>query len=98
MVTENIHPDKIERPDQEDQDKQFNIIVNGRSKAVLTDELTFDEVVKLAFDSPPTGADVMFTVTYRNGGGRPLEGSLVRGGLVKVQDGTVFNVTATDKS
>ena len=95
MSTQNVQRDQTERPDQ---GKQFDIIVNGRERTVPSDELTFDEIVKLAFDPPPTGPNIMFSVTYRNGGGRPPEGSLAPGGTVKVQEGTVFNVTATAKS
>ena len=95
MATENVRRDQVERPED---DKQFDIVVNGRPKTVPSDELTFDEVVQLAFDPVPTGPYIMFAVTYRNGGGRPVEGSLVQGEHAKVKDGTVFNVTATDKS
>jgi hypothetical protein len=95
MAAENVHGDQVDRPGD---DKQFDIVVNGRPKAVPSDELTFDEVLSLAFDPVPTGPNMMFAVTYWNGGGRPPEGTLVHGGRVKIQDGTVFNVTATDKS
>jgi hypothetical protein len=79
--------------------KSITIIVNGREKTVTQDELTFDEVVKLAFDNPPYGPNTLFTITYRKGGNehRP-EGHLVEGETVKVKKGTIFNVTATDKS
>lgn len=80
------------------QDKGFSIIINGREKTVEKEELTFDEVVALAFDDPPTGEFICFTITYRRAGGRKPEGTLVEGKSVKVKDGTIFNVTATDKS
>jgi len=82
-----------------DREKSITIIVNGREKKVTKNELTFDEVVKLAFEKPPYGANTLFTITYRKGGNpnRP-EGHLVEGGTVKVKKGTIFNVTATDKS
>ena len=80
-------------------EKSIAIIVNGRERTVAKDDLTFDEVVRLAFDNPPYGANTLFTITYRKGGNdhRP-EGHLVEGGSVKVKKGTIFNVTATDKS
>lgn len=80
-------------------EKSITIIVNGREKTVTKGELTFDEVVKLAFDNPPYGDNTLFTITYRKGGNehRP-EGHLVEGEAVKVKKGTIFNVTATDKS
>lgn len=82
-----------------DRKKTITIIVNGREKTVEKGELTFNEIVKLAFDNPPYGTNTLFTITYRKGGNehRP-EGHLVEGGTVKVKKGTIFNVTATDKS
>lgn len=79
----------------------FFIIVNGREKTRddLDDrDLTFEEVVQLAFDSPPTGAQVMFSVTYRHGSPQHPTGTLVAGQSIKARKGMHFNVTATDKS
>ncbi len=81
-----------------DHNKEFTIIVNGREKKVTTKEISFDEVVALAFNPPPTGENIIFTVTYRKGDRDKPEGTLVEGGMVKVKDGMIFNVTATDKS
>ncbi|MGB7220080.1 MAG: multiubiquitin domain-containing protein [Vicinamibacterales bacterium] len=79
-------------------DKEFTIIVNGRQKMVTAKEMSFADIVALAFDNPPTGPNIVFTVTYRKGEGDKPEGTLVPGGTVKIKDGMVFNVTATDKS
>lgn len=75
------------------------IIVNGRPKMVAGKEVTFDQVVKLAFENPPHGADTIFSVTYRKGGNehRP-EGVMVEGDTVKIKKGTTFNVSATNRS
>ena len=87
----------------EDKDT-VTIVVNGREKVMPSSELSsdgeisFEQVVSLAFDPPPSGPDIVFTVSYRNGGGRPPDGRLVAGRSVKVHDGTVFNVSFTDKS
>ena len=78
--------------------KDYTIIVNGRQKVVHKQELSFDEVVKLAFENPPTGPNVIITVTYTGAAGPKPDGTLARGGHVKIKDGTVFNVSATDKS
>lgn len=80
------------------QSKEVTIIVNGREKVVEKGELTFDQVVALAFDDPPTGEFICFTITYRRGQGNKPEGTLAEGESVKVKDGMIFNVTATDKS
>lgn len=82
-----------------DESKDITIIVNGREKTVLkNDDLTFNELVVLAFDNPPSGENIVFTITYRKGHGNKPEGSLAEGESVKAKDGMIFNVTPTDKS
>lgn len=78
--------------------RDFVIIVNGQKKTVTTKTVTFDEIVKLAFPTPPTGANILYTVSYEDGPKVNPQGSLKEGGTVKVKDGMIFNVTATDKS
>lgn len=78
--------------------KEFTIIVNGRQKVVTAKELSFAEVVVLGFDNPPTGPNIVFTVTYTRGEGNKPGGTLVEGETVKIKEGMIFNVTATDKS
>lgn len=79
-------------------DKDITIVVNGREKIVAGKELSFAQLVALAFDTPPTGENIVFTITYRRGHGDKPEGSLVEGETVKIKKGMIFNVTATDKS
>jgi hypothetical protein len=79
-------------------DKQVTIIVNGTQKSVAKDDLTYDEVVYLAFESPPYGENTLFTITYRRGQGNKPEEILAPGETVKVKEGMIFDVTATDKS
>jgi len=78
--------------------KEFTVIVNGREHKVATDVLSFADVVKLAFPNPPTGENVMFTITYRNADSDKREGTLVEGKTVTIKNGTIFNVTATTRS
>jgi hypothetical protein len=79
--------------------KDVTIIVNGRQRTVAKNsELTVAQVVALAFDTPPTGENVEFTITYRKGHSERPEGSMSGNDTVKVKEGMVFNVTATDKS
>lgn len=80
-----------------DRKHEVTIVVNGRQRAVDEREITFDEVVKLAFDNPPTGENVVFSVTYRRAEGNK-SGTLEEGGTIKVKEGMIFDVTATDKS
>lgn len=78
--------------------KMFTIIVNGRERTVDTDELSIEDVLKLAFDPVPSGPNWEFTVSYRRGEGKKHEGSLQPGETVRVKDGMIFVATATDKS
>lgn len=80
-------------------EKTRTIVVNGRAKSWGDSEISFDQVVKLAFETPPTGADMIFSITYRKGGNehRP-EGVMVEGDTIKVKEGTTFNVSATNRS
>lgn len=77
---------------------QVIITVNTKPFDVAKDEISFEEVVALAFGAVPPGDNVAFTVTYRRGRGNKPSGSLVEGATVKVKDGMIFNVTKTDKS
>lgn len=80
-------------------DHEATIIINGQKKTVEAKELTFDEIVALAYDgNPPTGDNWVFTVSFRRGQGEKPEGSLVEGETVKVKKSMIFNVTGTDKS
>lgn len=83
---------------KENSEKDYTIIVNGREKTVESKELTFSEIVNLAFENPPSGPNTIFTVTYRRGTGNKPEGTLTEGDSVKIKEGMIFNVTATDKS
>ena len=78
--------------------RDITIVVNGTAKIVHKEELTFDEIVKLAYETPPYGDNTLFSVTYRKGPGHKPEGILAPGESIKVQNGMIFDVTATDKS
>lgn len=75
-----------------------SIIVNGRKREFTGKEITFEQVVKFAYENPPYGDNTIFTITYAKGHGEKPDGTVVSGDSVKVKEGMVFNVTATDKS
>lgn len=77
--------------------KTVTIVVNGREREVAKDDITYDEVIHLAFDPVPSGPNIVITVTYRRGHGNKPEGTMVPGDETKVKEGMIFNVTATDK-
>jgi hypothetical protein len=77
---------------------EFTIIVNGREHKVTNNVLSFADVVNLAFPNHPSGDSVIFTVTYRNADSDRREGTLVEGQTVTIKNGTVFNVSSTNRS
>ena len=74
------------------------IVVNGRRRRVESDELSFDDLVDLAFDNPARNPQIVYTITFRNAEGPISEGELDEGQRLKVKDGTIINVTRTDQS
>ena len=77
--------------------KSYKIVVNGHEKTVHDHNLTFTQIVALA-DGLPSGPNVTYTVAFRKANQSKKEGTLGEGESVKIKDGTVFDVTATDKS
>ena len=83
---------------QKEHDKEVTIIVNTREKTWNKKEISYEEVIVLAFGSYSNDENVVYTVTYSKGPDSHHEGSLVKGDSVKVKDGMIFNVTQTNKS
>lgn len=80
-------------------EQTVTIIVNGRAKEwPKNEDITYEQVIGLAFDNPPSGEDVQITVQYTRGHGNKPTGTLVEGQSVKVKDGMIFDVTATNRS
>jgi len=77
---------------------EFKIVVNGQQKTVTGSTISFEQVVKLAFATPPYGENTLFSVTFRKGHGHKPEGILDPGQSVRVKEGMIFDVTPTDKS
>jgi hypothetical protein len=76
------------------------VIVNGRTITLDRPDVTFEDLVGLAFpgtDLAPAGMRSL-SVTYRRGPPDRPEGSLVSREAIRAQRGEVFNVTATDKA
>ncbi|MBA2610141.1 MAG: multiubiquitin domain-containing protein [Actinobacteria bacterium] len=86
----------IDKADHEKSPKLITIYVNTIAHEVEKAEISFDDVLQLAFPSPPPGSDG-FTVLYQRGHGNK-DGSLVEGETVKVKDGMIFDVTPTHLS
>ena len=88
----------LNRDDHFYSQKAINIIVNGEEKEVVETRLSFDDLLKLAFENPPSGPNIMFTIVYRRGPHQNPRGSLLEGESVRIKKGMIFDVTATDRS
>lgn len=76
----------------------YKIIVNSREREVPGPEVTFEQIVQLAFPGEHD-PNVEFSMTYRHAVSTPHAGELGPGGKVEVKKhGTIFNVTRTVKS
>lgn len=82
----------------ENKEKQYEIIVNGRQKVVTEKKLSFFDIVKLAFGEIISDGRKIYTMTFKKGEDNKPEGILVEGDVIKVKQGVIFNVSATDKS
>ncbi len=79
-------------------DKDYEIIVNGTAHILDEADVTFSDLVELAFPGHPSDPNIVYTVTFDNAL-RPHDGILEEGGSVQVKKKhTVFDVTQTNRS
>ncbi|MDA4848620.1 multiubiquitin domain-containing protein [Hoeflea poritis] len=79
-------------------DQTVDIILNGEITAVEKGRLSFSELAKLAFPKLFGRDLICFTVSFTRGPKRRREGVLLEGDKIRIVEGMVFNVSATDKS
>lgn len=87
-----------EKKDGHKDDKEITIVINGTVHVIQKEHLTFEDVIALAFDNPPTGDGVQFTMQFSRGHSDKQKGTLVEGQSVKAKDGMEFDVTPTNRS
>lgn len=75
--------------------KPTNIIVNGRPTKFDGDEVSYTEVVEIAYPGE-SNSGIVFTVTYM--GPQMPDGTLVKGQSVEGRNGMKFDVTKTNRS
>lgn len=79
--------------------KVATIFINGRPRDVTQKELTFDELVNIAYGpNPPRGELIVYTISWRKSGHDDREEDLLPGQSLKVKDGMVVDVVLTDRS
>ncbi|WCE94057.1 multiubiquitin domain-containing protein [Acidithiobacillus ferriphilus] len=77
----------------------YLIRVNTEPFIVEHQEVTFDQVVKLAYPTLPGGLDPEFTVSFEHAKSTPHHGDLAKNGKVEVKKlGTLFDVGHTNRS
>jgi len=77
----------------------FEIIVNAEAHFVRDANVTFNEVVELAFPGGSTNPDYIFRVDFENAVSQPHSGTLVEGGHTQVmRSGTEFSVIRSVRS
>jgi len=74
------------------------IFVNVKEKPWSKEKISYDEVVKLAYESYVDNGTTAYTVTYHKGPKQNPEGTMVKGDSVSVKNKMDFIVTATNKS
>lgn len=83
---------------KEDKKKMVTIIVNGTPYEEEKNEITYEEVVTLAFSDFPQHPERTYSVTYERGQGNKPTGILSPGGKVRVKEGMTFKVKHTGQS
>lgn len=94
MVAEDRKPDTLDVEDH----KTVTIIVEGTPHKWAEEYISYDQVVTLEVPDYSQHPEITYTVTFKEGPrGRP-EGTLSRGGTVKVREGMIFSVSETGQS
>ena len=78
--------------------RTFKVIINGRPRTVEQRELTFEQIVALAFPGEQVTPDTTHTITYTHAVAPKPTGSLHPGETLTIKNGTILSVTATVKS
>ena len=77
---------------------KVTIIVNGEEKEVKKENISYEEVIILAFGSYNDSDDVAYTIMYFRGNNEKPNGFLLKGQEVNVKKEMKFNVSKTNRS
>lgn len=96
---ENVTEIVAKGPDKDHEPKTVTIVVDGTPHEVpKKEDITYAEVVTLAYPDYPQHPEITYSVTYTRGHGGKPEGILAPGGSVKVKEGMSFRVDRTGQS
>ena len=94
MVIEDRKPDIIAVEDH----KTVTIIVEGTPHKWPEEYIRYEQVVTLDVPDYSQNPQITYTVRYKGGPRNKPEGTLSKGGTVKVVDGMFFSVSRTGQS
>jgi hypothetical protein len=83
---------------QQEKKKHVTIVVGGQPKEWDKEQISFDQVVKLAYPDVSPDDNKVFYVNYEKGPKQNREGMMDPGSKVHVQEGMEFIVERGDKS
>jgi len=87
-----------EKRNEIERKKKITIVVNGDPHEEEKGEMTYDEIVTIAFPDFPQHPERNYSVKYIHGPAHKPEGILAPGGKVHIKDGMEFTVTPTGQS
>lgn len=79
-------------------EKEYTIVVEATAHPWNSEEISYDEVVKLEVPNYSPSSGVRYSVKYKRGHGNKPEGILSPGASVKVKEGMEFSVSETGQS
>lgn len=88
----------MDTPFEQQENKIKTLFVNTRPRKWTKKEISYREVVGLAFENPTFGDTIDYSVSYSNGEHPHTEGTLADGQSVNVVNKMIFNVTQTNRS
>ena len=78
--------------------KTVTIVVEGTPHEWPEEYISYEQVVTLDVPDYSQNPQIIYTVIYKGGPRNKPEGTLSRGGTVKVVEGMVFSVSPTGES
>lgn len=78
--------------------KPTTIYINTRPHQWNTKQISFEQLVELAYPGQPPSEQITYTVQYSRGHDGHGTGSLTAGHNIEVKDGMVFDVYQTNRS
>ncbi len=89
---------EIEHFFSKEKDVEVVIIVNGTPKKWDKRQISFKDVIILAYGKYVDSPTLVYTVAYEDGPKQNPEGSMLKGDVVVVKNKMIFHASATDKS